>query len=289
MTVSGTDQAGKVAIVTGAGAGIGRAEAQRLAADGAAIVVNDFDSAAAEETAELIRGSGGQAATCCGNVASMEVAERAVSTAVEQFGRLDVLINNAGNTRPQFIVYMEEGDWDSVVDTHLKGTFAFSKFAARHWQAEHLRTGQPVNATIVNTTSMNGLHGLPRFANYASAKGGIATLTLQLARELARFGVRVNAFAPIARTAISKHLWGTPIMPDDRADELSAAMAAEIAGWLASPRSAPLTGEIINCEGARLSTVVEWPEKGSATSDDRLWSYDKLDQARAALFAEKSA
>jgi len=280
------DQQGKVAIVTGAGGGIGRAEALRLAADGAAVVVNDFNPKAAEETAALIRANGGQAAVAAGDVASLDLAEAAVRTAVEQFGRLDVLINNAGNSRPRFIVNMTEEDWDSVMDTHVKGTFAFSRAAARHWQAEWKRTGQPVSAAIVNTTSINGLHGQPGYVNYVAAKGGIASITVMLAKELGGFGVRVNAIAPLARSGMSAPLVGSDVFPDDRADELSPEMVAEVVGWLASPRSAPLTGEIVNFSGARLNTVHEWPEKGSATSPDRLWDYAKLDAVRASLFAE---
>jgi len=278
------DFQGKIAIVTGAGGGIGRAEAMRLAADGAAVVVNDYNAEAAEETASLIRDAGGQAATVSGDVSSMAVAEEAVRTAVDSFGRLDVLINNAGNSRPRFIVNMTEEEWDSVIDTHVKGTFAFISCAARHWQAEFKRTGEPVNATIVNTTSVNGLHGQPGYVNYVAAKGAIASITVMLAKELASFGVRVNAIAPLARSEMSKPLWGTEVFADDRVDELSPEMVAQVVGWLAAPRSAPITGEIVNFSGARLNTFVEWPEKGSATSPDRLWDYAKLDAARDELF-----
>ena len=151
------DQQGKVAIVTGAGGGIGRAEALRLAADGAAVVVNDFNPKAADETAALIRANGGQAAVAAGDVASLDLAEAAVRTAVEQFGRLDVLINNAGNSRPRFIVNMREEDWDSVMDTHVKGTFAFSRAAARHWRngsAPGSRSGPPSSTPPRSTAFM---------------------------------------------------------------------------------------------------------------------------------------
>jgi len=248
------------------------------------VVVNDFNAALANETIALIRESGGRAEAAPGDVSSMAVAEGAVHVAVERFGRLDVLINNAGNSRPRFIVNLSEEDWDSVIGTHLKGTFAFTKFAARHWQAEFKRTGQPVNAAVVNTTSVNGLHGEPGYVNYVAAKGAIASITVMLAKELATFGVRVNAIAPLARSGMSAPLFGTDIFSDDRIDELSPEMVAEVAGWLCSPRSAPLTGEIVNFSGARLNTVTEWPEKGSATSADRLWNYARLDRARTELF-----
>src|SRR6185369_9147339 len=204
--------------------------------------------------------------------------------ALVQFGWLDVVVNNAGNSRPRFIVNMSEEDWDSVIDTHLKGTFTFTRAAARHWQAEWKRAGQPVNAAIVNTTSINGLHGQPGYVNYVAAKGAIASITVMLAKELGTFGVRVNAIAPLARSGMSAPLVGTEVFPDDRADELSPEMVAEVVGWLAAPRSAPLTGEIVNFSGARLNTVAEWPEKGSAQSPDRMWDYAKLDAARAGLF-----
>lgn len=279
-----TELAGKVAIVTGSGGGIGRAEALRLAADGAALVVNDFNVAAAEETAGLIRDSGGRAAVAGGDVGNFAVAQSLVETAIGAFGRLDILVNNAGNSRPKFVVNMTEEDWDSVLNVHLKGTFLCTKFAAMHWQAQFKLTGQPVRAAIINTTSINGLHGQPGYANYVAAKGGIASLTLMLAKELATFGVRVNAIAPLAFSAMTTPMWGGELFTDARREELSPDNVAMVVGWLAGPRSEPLTGEIVDFGLGRLTSFEEWPVKGSAVSDDGLWDYDKLDFARVNLF-----
>jgi 3-oxoacyl-[acyl-carrier protein] reductase len=277
------DQEGRVAIVTGAGGGIGRAEALRLAADGAALVVNDFDRATAEETAAIITGLGGRAVVSVGDVRDVTVADASVEVALGEFGRLDVLVNNAGNSRPRFITNMSEEDWDLVIGVHLRGTFAFTRAAAIRWKAEAARNG-PTGAAVVNTTSVNGLHGVPGYANYVAAKGGIASLTGMLARELATFGVRVNAIAPLAFSSMTEPMWGTEAFTDQRRDELSPEAVAVVTGWLASPRSAPLTGEIVNFSGARLSTVAEWPEKGGATASGAVWDYDQLDAARNALF-----
>ncbi|MET0183656.1 MAG: SDR family NAD(P)-dependent oxidoreductase [Caulobacterales bacterium] len=278
------DQEGKVAIVTGAGGGIGRGEALRLAADGAAVVVNDFNGTTAEETSAMIRDKGGRAIACVGDVSLWDTGKSLVEKAISEFGRLDVLVNNAGNSRPKFIVNMTEEDWDSVLGIHLKGTFICSKFAAMHWQGELKKTGKPANASIINTTSGNGLHGQPGYVNYVAAKGGIASVTMMLAKELASFGVRVNAIAPLAFSGMTTPLWGGDLFSEDKRDELSPDNVAQIVGWLASPRSAPLTGEIVSFSGRRLATVSEWPKKGETNSEDGLWSYDRLDSARSALF-----
>jgi NAD(P)-dependent dehydrogenase (short-subunit alcohol dehydrogenase family) len=277
------DQNGRVAIVTGAGFGIGRAEALRLAADGAAVVVNDFDPARGEETVTMITAAGGRAVVSAGDVSDVAVADASVRRALGEFGRLDVLVNNAGNSRPRFITNMSDEDWDLVIGVHLRGTFAFTRAAAIHWKEEAARTG-PTGATVVNTTSVNGLHGIPGYANYVTAKGGIASLTGMLSRELAAFGVRVNAIAPLAFSAMTEPMWGGEVFSDERRDELSPDNVATVVGWLASPRSAPLTGEIVNFSGARLSTVAEWPEKGNATASGAVWDYAQLDASREELF-----
>jgi len=279
------DLDGKAAIVTGGGGGVGRGEALRLAKDGAAVVVNDFLPDAAEETAAMIRDAGGRAIAQAGDVSLWETGKTMVERALSAFGRLDVLVNNAGNSRPRMIVNMSEEDWDSVIGVHLKGAFVGTKFAAIHWRDEFKRSGEPVGASVVMTTSTNGLHGQPGYINYAAAKGGIASMTTTLARELAAYGVRVNAIAPLAFSGMTAPIWGGHIFSEDRRDELSPENVAEVVGWLAGPRSAPLTGEIVSFGGRRLSTSLEWPVKGSVETDG-LWSYAALDKARTRLFAE---
>lgn len=278
------DQDGKVAIVTGGGGGIGRGEALRLAADGAAVVVNDFVAEAAEETAAMIRDKGGRAVTCNGDVSLTATGDGMVATALKAFGQLDVLVNNAGNSRPKYIVNMTDEDWDSVIAIHLRGAFVATRAAAIHWRDETKKRGKPAGGSVINTTSGNGLHGQPGYVNYVAAKGAIASITVMLAKELAAFGVRVNAIAPLAFSGMTAPIWGTPIFPDEKRDELSPDNVAQIVGWLASPRSAPLTGEIVSFSGRMLSTVAEWPQKGAAESEEGLWNYEKLDAARAALF-----
>lgn len=279
------DLDGKVAIVTGGGGGVGRGEALRMAGDGAAVVINDFNAQAAEETAALVREAGGRAAVAVGDVSSWEVGKGMVETALREFGRLDVLINNAGNSRPKMIVNMSEEDWDSVVTIHLKGSFIGTKFAAIHWREQSKQTGRPAEASVIMTTSGNGLHGQPGYINYVAAKGGIASMTMMLAKELAPYGVRVNAIAPLAFSGMTTPLWGGPLFNDERRDELSPDNVAQVVGWLASPRSAPLTGQIVSFGGRRLSTVEEWPVAGSAESPDGAWSYELMDKVRDQLFA----
>jgi len=279
------DLDGKAAIVTGGGGGVGRGEALRLAKDGAAVVVNDFLRDAAEETAAMIRDAGGRAVAQAGDVSLWETGKAMVERALGEFGRLDVLVNNAGNSRPRMIVNMSEEDWDSVIGVHLKGAFVGAKFAAIHWRDEFKRGGKPVGASVVMTTSTNGLHGQPGYINYVAAKGGIASMTTTLARELGAYGVRVNAIAPLAFSGMTAPIWGGQIFSEDRRDELSPENVAEVAGWLAGPRSAPLTGEIVSFGGRRLSTSLEWPVKASVETEG-LWSYEALDKARAQLFAE---
>ena len=277
------DLEGKVAIITGGGGGIGRAEALRLAKDGAAVVANDFLAAAAEETAAMVRDLGGRALAHVGDISLWDTGKGMVELALREFGRLDVLINNAGNSRPKMIVNMSEEDWDSVIGVHLKGSFVGTKFAAIHWREEAKRTGQPVGGAVVMTTSTNGLHGQPGYINYVAAKAGIAGMTTTLAREFAPYGVRVNAIAPLAFSGMTAPIWGGSIFTDARRNELSPENVAEVVGWLASPRSAPLTGEIVTFSGRKLSTSREWPAKGSVETEG-LWSFAALDAARPKLF-----
>jgi NAD(P)-dependent dehydrogenase (short-subunit alcohol dehydrogenase family) len=282
------DLDGKVAIVTGAGGGVGRGEALRMAADGAAVVVNDFNRQAAEETAATIRDRGGRAVTFVGDVSQWATGEGMVALALKQFGRLDVLINNAGNSRPRMIVNMTEEDWDSVTLTHLKGSFVCAKFAAIHWRERSKLTGQPAGASLIMTTSGNSLHGQPGYINYVAAKGGIASMTTTLARELASYGVRVNAIAPLAFSGMTAPLWGGELFSEARRDELSPDNVAQVVGWLASPRSAPITGQIVSFGGRRISISQEWPTIASADAEDGVWSYEAMDKVREQLFCAAS-
>ena len=208
---------GKVAIVTGAGRGIGRDEALLLASEGAAVVVNDLGGAAtgegsdqrpAQQVVDEITDAGGKAAANYDDCSDWAGAERLIAQAAETFGRLDVLINNAGILRDKMSFNMTEDEWDAVIKVHLKGHFAPSHFAALYWRQKNKETGDPVNAKIVNTSSESGLYGNAGQANYAAAKAGIASLTIVMARELTRTGVRVNAIAPVALTRLTAALSG---------------------------------------------------------------------------------
>lgn len=282
------EQEGKVAVVTGGGGGVGRAEALQLARDGAAVVVNDLRGEAAQETAAMIRDAGGRAVASIGDISLWDTGKAMIERALAEFGRLDVLVNNAGNSRPRYIVNMTEEDWDSVIGIHLKGSFVGTKFAAMHWQAESKRLGAPVGGAVIMTTSGNGLHGQPGYINYVAAKSGIAAMTTTLAKEFAPFGVRVNAIAPLAFSGMTTPIWGGAIFPEDKREELSPEQVATVACWLAAPRSAPLTGEVVSFGGQHLRSVAEWPVKGEAAADG-LWSYEALDAARGTLFPQAVA
>ena len=242
---------GKVAIVTGGGRGIGRAEALQLAADGAAVVVNDFggslvgagvDSVPAEEVAAEIRARGGRAVANSGDVSSWSDGQALVAQAITALGGLDILVCNAGIARPKMIFNITEEDWDSVTRIHLKGTFVPTRFAAVHWRERSKALGRPVGGVLILTTSGNGLNGVPGHINYVAAKAGILGMTTTLAKELAPYGVRVNAIAPLAFTRMTEELHGGPLFSDERREDLAPENVATIVGWLASDSAIDLTG-----------------------------------------------
>jgi NAD(P)-dependent dehydrogenase (short-subunit alcohol dehydrogenase family) len=283
---------GKVAIVTGGGRGIGRAEALRLAAEGAAVVVNDLgssvvgsgaDTAPAEDVASEIRALGGRAVADSGDVSSWEGGGGLVHKALEVFGRLDVLVNNAGNSRPRMVFNMSEEDWDVVITVHLKGSFVPTRFAAAYWRDECKRTSRACDAAVIFTTSGNGLHGTPGHVNYAAAKAGIAAMNTVLAAELAPYGVRVNAIAPLAFTRMTEELHGGTLFADDRREDLGADNVAAVVAWLASPRATGITGQVVSFAGQRLDAYGGWHPVAHATTSG-IWTFEDLDDARANLF-----
>ena len=285
---------GKVAIVTGAGRGIGRAEALRLAEEGAAVVVNDVgvsvvgeeeDATPADEVASEIRARGGRAVAHAGDVRSWEGGRAMVELAVSEFGRLDVLVNNAGNSRPRMLFNMSEEDWDLVTTVHLKGSFVPTRFAAEHWREQSKATGEPCDASVVFTTSGNGLGVAAGHVNYNAAKAGIAAMTLVVALELGPYGVRANAIAPLAFTRMTEELHGGPMFTDERRDALGPDNVAEVVTWLASPRSAGVTGQVVSFGGEVLHAYRGW-HPVSEVRTDSLWSLDALDAARADLFPD---
>ncbi|MBV9952941.1 MAG: SDR family NAD(P)-dependent oxidoreductase, partial [Acidimicrobiia bacterium] len=245
---------GKVALVTGAGRGIGRAEALLLAGEGAQVVVNDVGGAAdgsgsdagpAQQVVDEITASGGDAAANTDDISTWAGAEALVNQAWDGFGRLDVVINNAGILRDRMSFSMTEQEWDSVINVHLKGHFAVAHHAAARWRAKVKETGDPAGAAIVNTASESGLYGNAGQSNYAAAKAGIASMTLVMARELERLGIRVNAIAPVARTRLTEGLGGGGLQPDESGfDRFAPENVAAVACWLASDEANGISGQV---------------------------------------------
>ena len=256
---------GRVAIVTGAGRGIGREHALSLARHGALVVVNDLgagvdgsgeDASPAQQVVAEIEAAGGRAITNGDDVSSFDGAERLVRAAVETFGDLHVVVNNAGILRDRMMANMTEAEWDAVIKVHLKGTFAPAHFAAAYWR-DRSKAGQPVDGRIINTTSVSGLYGNIGQSNYGAAKAGIAAFTVIGALELARYGVTVNAVAPVALTRMTENLQPTP--PTDEEREIqSPRWIAPIVTWLASAESKGVTGRVFEASGRTLAIAEGW-------------------------------
>lgn len=261
---------GRVAIVTGAGRGIGRAHALELASHGARVVVNDLgtsgdgvggSSEPAEEVAALIRSTGGEAVTNGADVADFAAAEAMVRQAIETFGGLDILVNNAGFVRDRMLVNTSEEEWDAVIRVHLKGHFAPMRHAGAYWRNE-AKEGRTRAARIINTSSGAGLQGSVGQATYSSAKAGIAGLTLVAAQELGRYGVTANAIAPVARTRMTEGAFPEMMAtPDGEAagfDAMDPANNSPIVAWLASVDAGDVTGRVIEIEGGRITLENAW-------------------------------
>ena len=284
---------GKVAIVTGAGRGIGREEALLFASEGAAVVVNDLggarsgegaDTGPAQEVADEIIAAGGKAAANTDDCSSWAGAENLINQAVETFGGLDILVNNAGILRDKMSFNMTEAEWDSVIQVHLKGHFAPSHFAGGYWRQKSKDSGESVNAKIVNTASESGLYGNAGQANYAAAKAGIAALTIVLARELERFGVRANAIAPVALTRLTEDLMGGGADEAAKA-KLDPTNVAAAVGWLASDLSEGVTGQVVKIQGGIAQIVQGWRPVTQITSDEA-WTIESIAAGRDQLFAK---
>ena len=257
---------GRVAIVTGAGRGIGREHALMLAAKGAKVVVNDLggdidgsggDVSPAQTVVNEIEGMGGEAIVNGGNVADFNDAEAMIQQAVDTFGRLDILINNAGILRDRMIFKMEESDWDAVINVHLKGTYAPTHHAAKYWR-EQSKAGDQPDARIINTSSPSGIYGNVGQANYGAAKAGIAAFTTIVAMELANYGVTANAIAPAAYTRMTENLPGWDQLTDEQKGGMDPRWIANLVTWLASPESAKVTGRVFDVVGDRVGVSEGW-------------------------------
>jgi NAD(P)-dependent dehydrogenase (short-subunit alcohol dehydrogenase family) len=256
---------GRVAIITGAGRGIGREHALLLAHHGAKIVVNDLggsmdgegaDASPAPQVVVEITALGGEAVANGDDVSDFAGAERLITTAIDTFGGLDILINNAGILRDRMLTNMSEAEWDAVIKVHLKGTFAPSRHAAAYWR-ERSKAGETNDARIINTTSPSGIYGNVGQTNYGAAKAGIASFTIIASMELARYGVTVNAIAPAALTRMTENL-GMGQAPEDIKEQLSPAHIAPVVTWLASPDSAHVTGRVFDVTGRMISVSEGW-------------------------------
>ena len=244
---------GRVCVVTGAARGIGRAHAEALVAEGARVVVNDVD---ADALAEAVEALGPDVVGHHGDVATGAGADELLETALRRWGRLDVVVNNAGITRDRMLVNLSEDDWDAVLQVHLKSTFLVTRGAARHWR-ERAKAGDAPDGRVVNTVSSVGLYGHPGQANYAAAKGAIASFTLVASMELGRYGVTVNALCPTALTAMTEAV-GLGETEAARTGALDPAWVSPTLVWLASPLSADVTGRVIVASGTRIAIAEGW-------------------------------
>ncbi|GAA4022948.1 SDR family oxidoreductase [Streptomyces plumbiresistens] len=288
---------GRVVVVTGAGRGLGRAHALAFAAEGARLVVNDLGvgldgtpgaDSPARRVADEIRAAGGEAVPHGGDVATTEGAASLVHTALETYGRLDTLVNNAGFLRDRMLVNLDEDDWDAVVRVHLKGHFLPLKHAAAHWRAE-AKAGRTPMARVVNTSSGAGLLGSVGQGNYSAAKAGIVALTLVAAAEMGRYGVQVNAIAPAARTRMTEETFArTMAAPAGGFDAMAPENVSPLVVWLGSAASAGVTGRVFEAEGGRITVMEGWRPGPSADKGTR-WTPAEAGDATLKLLAEGEA
>ncbi|HEY2300271.1 MAG TPA: SDR family oxidoreductase [Acidimicrobiales bacterium] len=280
---------GRVAIVTGAGRGIGREHALLFAGEGAKVVVNDLgaamdgtgdDRTPAEQVVDEIEALGGQAVANADNVADWTGGQRLIQSALDAFGDLHVLVNNAGILRDRVLINMTEDEWDAVIAVHLKGHFVPTKFAAIYWR-EQTKAGRTVKASVVNTSSTSGLLGNPGQANYGAAKAGIGAFTVITAQELGRYGVRVNAIAPAARTRLTSATPGLGDIikaPDEpgKFDIWDPANVSPLVAWLAT-EDCPATGRVFWVQGGSVNLMTGWTIGEGVDRDDR-WTVAELDE-----------
>jgi NAD(P)-dependent dehydrogenase (short-subunit alcohol dehydrogenase family) len=278
---------GRVAIVTGAANGLGRAESLALARAGARLVLNDLPGDAIDSVAAEIAAAGGQAVVAAGDVGEWSTGEQVLAAALDAYGQLDILVNNAGVLRDRMIFSMSAEEWDTVLRVHLRGHFVMTRFATAYWREQSKQAGGRVYARIVNTSSEAFLLGSAGQPNYAAAKAGIAALTVTTARSCIRYGVRANAICPRARTAMTAGLMGPP--PSAGAvDPLAPEHVAPLVVYLASPAAEAITGEVFVVHGGvaavleppRIRATFQAAEHGSA---DGMWTLDSVGRALAGL------
>jgi NAD(P)-dependent dehydrogenase (short-subunit alcohol dehydrogenase family) len=283
-----TDLSGFVAVVTGAAAGLGRAEAIGLARAGATVVVNDIAGALDKsDVIDEITTAGSKAVAVAGDIGQRSTADELVETA-DGLGGLSIVVNNAGITRDRMLFNMSDEDWDAVMSVHLRGHFLLTRNAATYWRAKAKDAGGTVYGRIINTSSEAGLVGPPGQANYGAAKSGITALTLSAARVLERYGVRANAIAPRARTAMTADVFGeSPELTDGQIDPLSPEHVVNLVRFLASPASEGVNGQLFIVYGPTV-TLVAAPtaeQRFSAASD--AWDPSALSETLQNYFADR--
>ena len=282
---------GRVAIVTGAGRGIGRAHALEFARQGARVVVNDLGVSSsgeagsggpAEQVVKEIREAGGQAVANASDVADFAQAGELVKAALDAFGRLDVVVNNAGFVRDRMFVSTSEEEWDAVLRVHLRGHFCVTSHACAHWRQES-KAGRPVDARIINTSSGAGLQGSVGQSAYSAAKAGIAALTLVQAAELGRYGITANAIAPSARTRMTEEVFADMMRkPESGFDAMAPENVSPLVVWLGSAESRDVSGRVFEVAGGRISIPDGW-RTGPEVDKGARWEPDEVGAAVHAL------
>jgi NAD(P)-dependent dehydrogenase (short-subunit alcohol dehydrogenase family) len=281
----------KVAVVTGAGRGIGRGEALLFAAEGARVVVNDLggqwdgtgaDTRPASQVVDEIRDAGGEAVAHFDDISEVAGAESLLRLALDTWGRLDVVVNNAGILRDRMVFNMSAEEWDAVIKVHLRGHFLVTSLASAHWR-ERSKAGEPVSGRIINTSSTSGLLGIPGQSNYGAAKAGIAAFTQIVAMEMDRHGVTVNAIAPGARTRLTEKTFGDLAMPEGQFDALAPENIAPLVAYLATDAAAHITGQVFGVTGGLVQLYQGWTPVAEIQKEER-WRPDELAGRMGELF-----